>query len=371
MFKFKVENNDMGAVAGRIQEAGIWINTPTRALSSKELSHGEKVTNEETTSAEFPHVIYEVNRYFQKRSILSFIKDYQVAYRIQKQIEKDSNKGGNRITLFHPVLDKDLEITEEINSKLIALQLQCNLDAVSILDDYKTSPKIFEERLKKSMKQIDDDSPIEPMPTLRLDVDEKVFMNKIKVILNNDITLLDVIYAPITKYYTNYVYLSKVIEKYDLWIHMSEVERLWRSNYRTSMMHILPFLGISTFAIKSRPLPFGLFKITMKKAKRFDGRCLGHITNDEHSERYGEDLNCNCFVDKGQTLSNFYESFSGASLLNSALICHETNGSLREFMNFRKEIVSSSCRDYTREKEFLKEPFKRIFNIDLNNKNLN
>ena len=370
MFKFKIERSDMGAVAGKIQEAGTWIKTPIRVLNSRELTHGEKVMNGAISMQEFPHPIYEIPRHFRKNTILSFIKNHEVSYKIQKQVEKDSSKGGNRITLFHPSFDKDFEVTDEINAKLIEMQLQCNIDGVSIWDNNKSSHESWDKRLNKSINLVED-SALEPMPTLNMGMDDIVFKKKLDVVKDHKTVLLNVAYAPIKKFYRNYLHLIKLVENNDIWVHMSEVDRYWRGNYQSSMMHIAPFLGVSSVTVKSKPLGFGLFKRVPKPAKRFDGRCLGHITSKEHNQRYGKDLGCDCFVDEGRDLDGFYNNFSGSELLNSALVCHEVNGSLDEFSNFRKSILQSDCMNYVKEKEFMKSPFKKIFKIDFDNRTLN
>ena len=45
---------------------------------------------------------------------------------------------GQRITIFHPVFDKSLKTDDRLNSIMIDLQIQSDIDAVSILDDYNS-----------------------------------------------------------------------------------------------------------------------------------------------------------------------------------------------------------------------------------------
>jgi len=362
MFTFKQENNDFSAVAGKISEWGRWVPTPTRVLTPKEIEHGEKIVNGPTSLKHFPHPIYEITQDFYGITLQAFIKNPDVSFKIQSRVESLSDKGGPRITLFHPMIDAGTHVTDLMNESLIDLQLQANTDLVSIFDTRKISSSELAARISKSLKMIDE--PLEPMICLRMDVERNAhFYQKLQVVKDAGLKVINVNCVSPIKYYDNYLTIGKFAQENDVWVHMSEVDRTWRGNYQTSLMHFLAYFGVSSFAVKQSR--FGPGKYVKKPAKRFDARCLGHITSEEHGKKYGEKLACDCFVDSGKSRSDFYTSYSGAQILRSALAVHETNCSWKEFKIFRKEILGSNGKGYAKRKDYLSPTFIKVKGIDL------
>ena len=369
MFNFKLEAIDGSVRAGVVKEAGYSIPTPMRVLNSNELEHSKKVNTSGLARFTAPHPVFEITKYLWPSTVNTFVKNGAASYGFQKQIEDISNKAGQRITLFHPILDRGLDINDRINDVITEMQLQINTDAIAILDRYNSNPLQFEDRLTKSIRSIEKaDSPAEPMPILRLDTDDRLFGEKLKILLKHGIKIANLIYAPIKQNFQNYTNVLKHLKEEDIWIHMSELGRTTCKN--SSLIHLMPMFGIDSFAMKSRPLPIGKFEKKFKAIKRFDAGTLGHITPDMHKKLYGEDLNCDCFVDDGRTLTSFIDEFNGAELLKSALICHETYSSYEEFRLSRTKIVRKAYYDYLRQKQYAYAPIKKFLNIDLKNKSL-
>lgn len=359
----------MTARAGVIKEAGDSILTPTRVLSSKELDNGEKIQGSNLANPVFPHKIFEVTRQLMPWTVDGFVSNGEASLGLQKQIEKISRSAGTRLTLFHPVLDRRLDIQDRVNDVFVEIQLQSDIDAIAVLDRFNSKPALFEERLVRSMGHIEKaGSASEPMPVLRMDMDDRLFEPKLKAILKHNVKVINLTYASVLLNFQNYVTLMKVMKDKNVWIHMSELRKTFLR--KAALPHIMPLFNIDSYALASKRFPIGKVEIKLRTLKRFDAGTLGHLTPDEYREIYGEELNCRCFVDKGRDLSNFIDVFNGAELLTPALACHETTGSHQEFEKGRARIMHDEYRDYLRHKEHLIAPIKRLLKVDLNDRTL-
>ncbi|GAF81779.1 unnamed protein product [marine sediment metagenome] len=359
--------------AGIIKEAGRNIPTPLRVLNSKEIEHGQNLAKSKIVNLHFPHPVYELTRYFKPKTIFGLTRNMETSAALMKSLENLSNLAGNRFTLFHPIIDKKIEITDEINKKMIALQIGCNVDAVAILDEYNSTPRKFNKRLENSIQQIkDDEEVLEPMPIIKLDSDEKVFAEKINLVVENEnVNILNLNYAPIKENFHNYLYLIKLASRNktkNLWIHLSEVRKTFFK--KCSPMHLLPLFSFDSYALNNRPIFFSKNKQKIGEKKemeitRFDKGTLGFIGLKEHKELYGEDPNCDCFVEIKKKLSESIETYRGADLLSSALICHEAVASYRELLKSRERILTQRYKNYLKGKKYLQEPLKKLLKIDL------
>ena len=139
---------------------------------------------------------------------------------------------------------------------------------------------------------------------------------------------------------------------------------------KSSPAHIMPLFSIDSYGLNYRPLGFGKFEKKQIIVKRFDFGTLGFLEPDEHKEKYGEDLNCNCFIDKGRKFKEILEVYGGAELLSSALTSHEAVASFIEFIRSRKRIIENDYENYLRSKPYMVLPMKKFFGIDLKQKRL-
>ncbi len=368
MFKFKLCGRSMTARAGIIREAGDDITTPIRVLNSREMEHGLSLEKSGLVKLNFPHQIGEVTQYIKSDSIYNMIKNAEASIGLKNQIVEKSKRFNNRITIFHPSLEKNLEINDRINEVMIDIQTQSDIDAISILDKYNSSEKEFEKRLQRSIKQIEEsDSIAEPMPVIRLDTDWRKFGGKLKICVNNNINIINLVYAPIKENYVNYSHLINNMCDEDIWLHLSEVGN--KIFNKCSLIHTMPLFSIDSFALKSRPLPLGKFKKIKSIPKRFDSNTLGEIDINEHKQMYKNKLNCDCFVDnfmgKKRNLNNFLKVFNGAQLLRQAIACHNTCSSFNEFIYSRDKILENDYRTYLKRKKYIYQPVKKFFKIDL------
>ena len=370
MVKFNVdaksEIGKTGLRAGTITDGGIRISTPTRVLNATELNHGKKISDSGLARDNFPHDLFEINKFMRPQAVSDFISDAEVSATILKQIKKNSASAGNKITIFHPVMNRQMEITDEINTKLIELQLQADIDLIAIMDTYNSEITDLRKRIKSSLERIRalDDNVVTPMLTLRMDSDEKLFLKKLELAVEEELTVINLTYASILENYQNYSALIDFTEKNsNIWIHMSEVPRKLLRTIPAG--HLLPLFGIDTFALDSKPIPMGLIKRTMKEAKRFDRNSLKFLTLKEHVEVYGDSPKCNCFVENREKLSDVMKVYQASQLLSSSLSCHEAVSSHQEMGNLRTAILEEKSKKYLLRKENLLEGIKRLLKIDL------
>ena len=353
--------------AGVIQDCIMKIPTPLRVLNSSELEHGRKIGSKGIAVPNFPHQVFEITKFMKPERLLEFIKNADVSATILNEVKRVSNRAGiYRLTIFHPVVNRKFTITEEINKKLIEMQISSGVDLISILDEYNSSLSNFKKRLEKSMIQIEDSGQyMEPMPTIRIDSDYKLFGEKIETAIAERVKIINITYAAIKQNFTNYSYLINLARQKEkkVWIHMSEVpRRLFR---KVPTMHILPLFGIDSYALNSKPFPIGLIKREEVAAKRFDKDTLKYLTLLEHSKLYGDHPNCNCFVEIRDKLSDSLSVFQAAEILSSALTCHEAICSYYELLKFRNAIIKKESKNYLVRKQILIEPIKKLLKIDL------
>lgn len=362
----KAKLKNMALRAGTITDGGLHISTPTRALNVTELNHGKKITDRGLARQDFPHELFEINKFMKPEIVIEFINDAEVSASILKQIKKTSSLAGNRFTIFHPVINKKLEITDEMNIKLIELQLQADIDLISIMDNYNGSVKDLKKRIKSSFEQIKsfDTGVVTPMLTIKIDSDEKLFVEKLELAAEEGIYVINPSYNSILENYENYLNLMNFVEKHNnIWIHMSEVPR---KLFRTIPSgHVLPLFGIDTFALDSKPVPIGLIKRVVKEAKRFDRHSLRFLTAKEHIDLYGDSPKCNCFVENRDKLSDVMKVYQVSELLSSSLSCHEAVASHQELNNLRMAILEDKSKKYLLRKESLLYGIKRLLKTDL------
>ena len=67
------------------------------------------------------------------------IKDAEASNGLKNQIANKSDQAGTRITIFHPVFDKSLIISDKMNKVLVELQIQSDINAISVLDEYNSN----------------------------------------------------------------------------------------------------------------------------------------------------------------------------------------------------------------------------------------
>lgn len=359
--------------AGVIQDCTMRIPTPLRVLNSAELEHGRKIESKGIAAPKFPHPVFEITKFMKPERLIEFTRDADVSATILNQVKRISDRAGiSRLTIFHPVLNRQFAITDEMNKKLVAMQLASNIDLISVLDNYNSPVTEFKKRLQDSINQINDSEQYaEPMPTIRIDSDYKIFGEKISIAIAEGVKIINITYAGIKQNFTNYSHLVNLARKKEkkLWIHMSEVpRRLFR---KIPTMHLLPLFGIDSYALNSKPFPMGLLIKKEVAIKRFDKNTLGFLTLPEHLKLYGDHPNCNCFVEIREKLSEVLSVYQAAELLSSAITCHEAIASYYEMLKFRDSIIKQESRDYLASKQILVEPIKKLLKIDLAQQQLN
>ncbi|MDE1848699.1 MAG: hypothetical protein KGH55_01565 [Nanoarchaeota archaeon] len=370
MVKFEVEaiSNLQNTTlrAGIIKDGMIEIHTPARVLNSAEFDNGKKIESKGLGISQFPHQVFEITKFMKPERLVEFSRNADISATILKQVKRISDAAGaGRLTIFHPVISRN-PISDEINTKLIELQLASNIDLIAVIDEYGSSVPKFVNRLQSSIKRINDSEQYaEPMPMIRIDSDYNIFGEKIDAAINEGVKVINIVYAPIDKNFANYSYLINLTKNKGkkVWIHMSEVPR--RLYKKIPAMHLLPLVGIDSYALNSRPFPMGLIKRKEVAVKRFDNISLRFLTLPEHIKLYGDNPKCNCFVENRQKLSEVLSVFQAAELLSPAIACHEAISSYYELQNFRRAIIQKRAREYLSGKENLIYPIKKLLKIDL------
>lgn len=359
-----------GSGAHSLIDGGISVPIPTRALNSFEMEHAIKL-KEFLSTQRLPQYIFEINKLFSIKTA-GGLDIPEVSNYIKEEIEKKTESGGLRFSIFHPLFSKSVQITESLNRKLIDVQLQSDIDVITIRDQCGSYPYQLEKKIIESLETIKEDSPAKtPMLTLYISESDNSFARKVDLAVKHGMAI-DIIYASPLSYYANYRYLSQIIKRNKVYVHASEVEKTLRTNGKTAVPHMLNMFGIGSSSTKNKwflnPTTIPTQdKVHKKIPSRFDAVSMGHLTQAEHMKRHGDDLKCSCDICKGRTLKEFFDIYEKSGLLSEARKVHEVNQSFADMQHERTSIISGKQFQYLRSKDYLVDGIKIVFGFDLKN----
>lgn len=390
MIKYKLLGTDemFGSRAGIIKDVGMEEKTPVRIPNSKEVSHADFIEDKNLATITFHQNIIASVKHFKPMRMGEIIKNSEVWFGFQQSLQKFVSRFDDKKVFFKPIFPdytkdgRKFIFNNDMNKAILEMQLQPlepnynnSMELITINDIHSTSP--VEQSVKRFVQSRDyiEDSEggISKKPVVSLKfTKEVVFQQKVRELFNNGFDCFDIEYASIVEQLPNYKFLQKFSEDKDVWLNISQVPRTWSGNKKTSMIHLLQPFGFDSYILKlTKPFPPDKpFMIVRKNAKRFDGRTLGLITEAEHRKLHGDDLGDKCPICKNRTLNEFFQVYSGAELLKSALDVHEVFDSQKEFLTSREFVKENKFKNYIKKKLYMVAPIRKIFGFDLNQRPL-
>jgi hypothetical protein len=266
---------------------------------------------------------------------------------------------GDMLTKFYPKFYFDESSLEFDDVKaLIDLQLMSGFDVIAIPDLAGANVAKYEHEVDSFAQHVLNNDKA-PMPYVRVDSDPAVFAAKVRTITNNNGTFQSigiVFHAPYSRYYPNYDYLRRISDE-PLWIHQSNLNRIFSSKIPLATAHLSQMFCIDTVSVESRKVmaPFQLKPLT--RVRRFDPTTLGQLPLPGHGMQSNHAC---CPFCSGRTTADLLRAFTGpggvdTKALEHGFRVHEVFTSTEEFDAARSAIQRNAFRDYASHRKYLSE----------------
>jgi len=263
------------------------------------------------------------------------------------------------LTKFYPKLDFDeSELTLDDIKALVDLQVLSEFDVVAIPDCGGSNATKYAELVLQTAQYVLNNRRI-PMPYVRIDSDPAAFSRKVKIILDNKgiFQALGIIFrAPYSRYYPNYDYLRRISDE-PIWIHQSNLNRVFSSRIPLTTAHLSQMFCIDTVSVESRRVMAPFMLKPLERVRRFDSSTLGQMPM--LAGPMDARLSC-CPVCSGLTGTDIVSKFRNGEIVDTrtlehGLRVHEVFASTAEFDAARIAIQRSYFDDYARSKKYLAE----------------
>jgi len=364
---FEIERVDLlGARASR--DKGIGAEFPQRVETNTDLNYYDKAKTIDTqlNFGSPSSIIYEVKRKLYEEDLTLLVRSNAYFGKVKKGIQRNANRRQKCARMLALSFKEDTKMTPALNDRI--LKLQEGFEIVGIYDGYNLTPAALREQIKASVKMMAELG-IKPkrvnvrIPTILQK--PEILREKIAIAFSetNGVALKHAAFGRAKRQYR----VIRSFGEHGGWTHMYDMRGVWTGNDRTSLMHIAQLLSIDSFGLRTgKKPPENIPPIT---PKRLDIGTLGTLTAQEHSQRYGHDLFCGCYVCAGKTMEDMQQDYSPEERY-PIFRSHLPYAANFEFGFDRQAILQegNTLLNRLRKKEFMAEPFKHIFNTDINNR---
>lgn len=270
------------------------------------------------------------------------------------------NKNQGKLSFFCPMMRRDTVVGNDANRALIDLQCESNYNLITIQDISRSSNiRDFENRIQTSRERVERISSRQLGFGVAIHIgnpDWSLFQSKVDAIIDGGFESIVLKGASHNAFYGNYHYLTnpRVSDK-NILIHVSGIDRKYRDNGTTSLMHYLQTFGIDSFSIK---MPVGrdpeMNSREPHEITRYDRNTLGHLSPTDHTTIHGDQLNCpGCPICRGYNIESQYMVGNQHGILTTVLNAHESIASHNEFESSRSFVTSNEFDDYAHNKRYL------------------
>lgn len=354
------------------------IPTPMPLLTSNEIDAGYKMLKSGLVVPKFKHPIIQVTKSYKEDTLKALKPDTRVCISQQKHLEKYSLKFEDKLSMFHPILPSGFKVTNSINDVLTSMQLQADFEILTVRSNRGDSPELFEKRVTRAMNMVENEVGgfyvKDLFPTVHLDSKEKRLREKLDIISDLGLSGIDIVYASPLSHMLNYGILLKFRKRHDgKIIVMSETPRHFSRSLCSSMPFLLQSVSdLVSIKVNKPPIAGKPYKVIWKEARIFDRINLGRPKMSEYQKNHGNKLgNCDVCRAVNNDIKTFKDVYNKAELLTVALKCHETLSSFDEMSKSRNAIGNGTYRNYVKPKTYLREGYKKLFRLDVNNKTFN
>ena len=325
--------------------------SPSRAFNQKEVDIFYELSNKNI----LPSQLVDVNRLITKSTMKQLNKDY--INQRKTIVNKTNNLSQKGLSLYSPVIDKNLEYNDTNLFTLLNLQLVSNLKVICI-PDFHSNIGQFKEIQKISNKHISDYPEGNPYILPHLISNSKDFKEKLTHIIDMGHRAFVLVLWSYSESLGNMNYLQNYVRKsgHNLWIHSCNLERYLQST-NVSIPHVLTFFGVDTYSKR-------LFDIRSLWDEKEGG--FREIKNEPESIRYFHEDSLGVipktklpieFIDKLNQMGMFE---GGGKLQSKKSKLYEMIAGQSEFETCTERIKKSEFREYASEKECLRNKIKNL-----------
>lgn len=368
MIKVHLDSHDSGvrAVSLKVQGFEEKVFSPTRVITSTDLNYIPTLRAAKLPIPEYPNQVMEIMKRYNKVTLQKLRKTVKEFAKDKKQLRPRTTHYSDKLSIFRPVFQGDFQISDDDNLALMELGIHSGYNVITIQDKHRTSSvEEFERRMAKSREHIENNPTIDSkqmvaMPTININIDDpELFLAKLKAIHNNGFEMVNVICAGLG-YYPNYFHLRKFMEDKDIFVHGSNIRRMFSWKNPTSMTHFLPLFGINSLALQmpssfKREEQESVHDVKPTNVRRFDRWTGGYLLRGQHQMKHKENLKCSCPYCSNETLSSFYEKHYGQQILAIKTKAHDVYASEWEFERSREYVLSSDYVTYIKNRQYLKQ----------------
>jgi len=342
-------NTSAKTVSPKIE--GVDFTSPSRAFNQGEVDIFYEISNKNI----LPSNLIDINRLI-TQSIMNQLNDDYTNQR-KTIVNKKNKNSANGLSLFSPVIDRNLEFDSTNLFTLLNLQLVSNLKVISI-PDFHSKIGQFKEIQKISNEHISDYPEGEPYILPHLVSNSKDFKDKLAHIIDIGHRAFSLDIWGYSTSLGNLNYLQDYIRKsgHNLWIHSCNLERYLQST-NVSVPHVLTFFGVDTYSKR-------LFDI--RSLWDADKGEFKEIKNEPESIRFFHEDSLGVipktqlpmeFIDKLDKMGMFE---GGGKLQSKKSKLYEMIEGQTEFETCTERIKKSEFREYASEKECLRNTIQNL-----------
>ncbi len=316
------------------------IETPTPAVTTSDLNRASNITKKFGIDIFYPNTVFEnqdiIYRAHVKKRILDEDGRGKHSDTVNSNISGANSFSNSVLSYYVPYLDKRIEITKGLVESLIKMQLDTELDFVTILDSVRIAPDVMKDIVSEQAKNIRDNGK-EPLYMIRLDMDEEFFSARI-LDAKEKVSGVIGMYSDYRYSYKNYNFMSELRSDNGLVRLFSGLEKMYPKN-GSGGFYPLGFLVSDIYSpVAGKPgkgkakKNSDLNKLKRKKrivnerriARRFDDKTGGYLSIPLHKHIHGPILDCACPICDNSMMDDLLAEYEGN--LTQAFKIHDVYG---------------------------------------------
>lgn len=351
------------------------VITPMPAVTNSDFTAANILTKKYNTDIYYPNTMFEDQDVIYRAHLGSRILDEDGRDRhsetINSNISNAKSFSDSVLSYYVPFLDKETYVTKSLVESLVKMQLNTDLDFVTILDSIRILPDDMKSLTTKISREIIDNGK-EPLYMVRMDMDTKLFRSRIERVRELVSGVIG-LYSDIRLHYSNYDFISSLRSDSGLFRVISGFSRVF-PEHGFGGFFPLGFLTADVFSPilikpgnnkhKKKTTPTELRRKKRivnerRNARRFDDSTGGYLTIPLHKHIHGQTLDCICPICYNSEVDDLLAEYEGD--LKKAFRVHDVFGifnfTIRSSGLFHNGTLQSDLESRLYSKQVLQETF--------------
>ena len=349
MFKIEIDIDDEFVFGERRTSVFLGnqlIRTPATSVTKSDLTRASRITGEFGIDIHFPNKVFEnqdflLGSHIEDRIISQEGRDKH-SDTIDQNVSFAKSYSQTRASYYVPIIDKNVRISRKLIETLVKMQLNTQLDFVTILDSLIIPTDEMKAIATYLTKIIIDNGKI-PLYAIPMDTEESLFSTKIDVV-GELVSGIVGLYADYKLSYRNYDKFSEMRSDEKLLRIISGVEKTYPNRKSPDGLYPLSFLASDLLSPVFRRPPFGTQEAKGKtkkqfntdekatrianerrNARRYDHLTGGYLPIPLHKEIHGSSLaSCDCPICISSSIDDVAAEYEGS--LADAFKIHDVFG---------------------------------------------